>query len=238
MRLKAVDALRALLFAGVFGASTSAAAGPVVVELFTSQGCNSCPPADEILGELAEKPDVIALSLNVDYWDYLGWKDEFAKAAHTSRQRDYQSSFGARTIYTPQMVLQGETAVVGNQAIQVMTAMDVHQSNPNEAEVTLSRDGGQLLAQIEPVFANLEGPATIWLIGYTGPHAVPIGRGENAGRTITYYNVVREMRQVDEWDASSSRQFRLDIDDNMRGYAVLVQKDLVGRIYGAGKIEF
>ena len=220
------------------GAASAAQAGPVVIELYTSQGCNSCPPADEILGQYAAKDDVVALSLNVDYWDYLGWRDEFGKPEHTLRQRAYQSSFGARTIYTPQIVVHGRQAVVGNQAVQVMTAVDGHLRNPSDAEVTLVREGDDLVATISPAFSNLAGPATVWLIGYSGPHDVSIRHGENAGRTITYHNVARSLEQVGEWDANSSIEFRAPINEKMRGYAVIVQKDLVGPVYGAQKIEF
>lgn len=235
--------MKASLFGAVFAAvslvgGAAATADPVVVELYTSQGCNSCPPADEILGEFVDRDDVIALSLNVDYWDYLGWRDEFGKAEHTMRQRAYQASFGARTIYTPQMVVQGREGVVGNRPGQVYAAVDGHNAQPNQAIVDVERDGNALIARIAPAVEGLSGPATIWLVGYTGPHAVPIRHGENAGRTITYHNVARTLTQVSEWDCRTPVQFRVDIDPSMRGYAVIVQKDLVGPIYGAQKIEF
>lgn len=226
----------ALASAAFFGGA--AIADPVVVELYTSQGCNSCPPADEILGEIAGRDDVIALSLNVDYWDYLGWRDEFAKPAHTTRQRAYQAGFGARSIYTPQMVIDGRIGVIGNQPGQVYEAVDAQIAAPNQATVRLERDGDALVAQIAPMVEGLRGPATIWLVGYTGPHAVPIRHGENAGRTITYHNVARSLRQVSEWDGATPVQFHVDVDAAMRGYAVIVQEGLVGPIYGAEKIEF
>jgi len=96
--------------------------GPVVVELFTSQGCSSCPPADKILGELAKRDDVIALSLHVDYWDYLGWKDDFASPAHTARQQGYATALGERMMFTPQMIIGGTDSVVGSRAMELISA--------------------------------------------------------------------------------------------------------------------
>ena len=145
-----------------FGARTEAAS-PVVVELFTSQGCSSCPPADEILGDLAMRPDVLALSLNVDYWDYLGWKDTFALPGNAVRQRQYVAGWGGRTVYTPQMVIGGAVDVVGNKRRAVESALQKLAATPAAAEIRLSRTAdGAVTAQISATGATAK-PAVVWL---------------------------------------------------------------------------
>lgn len=242
MRLKAVDALRALLFASALGASTSVAAGPVVVELFTSQGCSSCPPADELLGELADEPSVVALSLHVPYWDYIGWKDQFATPAFEQRQRKYNAVFGRPNVYTPQLVVQGREHMPGNRAAGVMMTVTDYARKQNPADVRLRREGDELVVDVAPAGAAdqdaMNRAATIWVFGYTGPHEVTPDRGENRNDTITYHNVVREYRRARDWDAATPIQFRVEIDDQMGGYAVVVQEDQFGGVYGAGKIDF
>ena len=125
-------------------AGVAAAGEAVVVELFTSQGCSSCPPADRILGELAERDDVIALALHVDYWDYLGWKDEFASPQYTKRQRAYARAAGERTIYTPQMVIGGQDHVIGSRPMKVSQAIQKHIAKAQPVRVQLKRNGDTL----------------------------------------------------------------------------------------------
>lgn len=218
--------------------SRAEAGEPVVVELYTSQGCSACPPADALLQKLALRQDVIALSLNVDYWDYLGWKDEFGRPEHTLRQRAYQANFNERSVYTPQIVVHGRFGVIGSKPTAVVDAIARAASQPDMAAVSLERRGDALIARIAPLTSRMPTENTVWLIGYSGPHSAPIRHGENAGRTITYVNVARSLDAVDVWDGSAPVQFRADIQPGVTGYAVIVQNALVGPILGAARIDF
>ncbi|MEO1291650.1 MAG: DUF1223 domain-containing protein [Pseudomonadota bacterium] len=222
----------------LFGlAADPVTASPVLVELYTSQGCSSCPPADALLAEMVEQDDVIALTLNVDYWDYLGWRDKLAKPEHTARQRAYQKAWMARSIYTPQIVVQGETGVIGSRRGEVFAAINRHAARPAQAAVSLAANGGTLNIGIEPLAEGVEGPASVWLVSYTGPHVVPIGRGENAGRQVTYHNVSRSIDRIAEWDCRTPVSLTAEIDPAVKGYAVIVQKDRVGPVLAAARWE-
>jgi hypothetical protein len=214
---------------------TTAAADPVVVELFTSQGCNSCPPADSLLGELAAQEDVIALSLHVDYWDYLGWKDPFAQRVHTERQVKYRDKAGARSIYTPQMVIQGADHLVGSRRAQVLRSIDKHQKRATRNSVDVSVDGGSLVVTVTPRKGR-PGQGQVWLVGYDKAKTVHIKRGENRGRKITYHNVVANWVSVGEWNGRAET-FKVPKPDN-DGVAVIVQSGEVGPVLGAARLEF
>jgi hypothetical protein len=163
-----------------------------VVELFTSQGCSSCPAADRILGELAHGGRVIALSVPVDYWDYLGWKDTLAQHAHSLRQRGYAGGRGDRQVYTPQVVVNGATQVIGSDRAAIEAAC----KNAPALPISVSRKGDAVEIDIG---AGQGAPATVWLLTVARATPVAIGRGENQGRTITYSNVVRSWQRVAEW---------------------------------------
>lgn len=213
-----------------------AMAGPTVVELFTSQGCSSCPPADKLLGELAADPDLIALTFNVDYWNYLGWTDRFSKAEHSQRQHDYGMSRrwkDSLPIYTPQMVVHGAVGVVGSRRRDVAHALTALSAQRDKADVALARDGDRLAITISA--ENTAPEARVLLIAFSGPHEEAIGQGENRGRSVTYHNVVREITDLGPW-RDAAAQFDVDIDLAMRGYAVLVQEPKGGPIFGAGQI--
>ncbi|MEM6677970.1 MAG: DUF1223 domain-containing protein [Pseudomonadota bacterium] len=178
-----------LALAGAFGAADRARAeGPVLVELFTSQGCSSCPPADEVLGALAKRDDVVALSFHVDYWDYLGWRDTFADAGHTKRQYGYRDAWGARVVYTPQIVVAGRVGVVGSRAREVVEAVEsaVAASEDFAGHIAISRSQGGLMADLIEIPAEAE----LHVALFSQIETVAIARGENAGREITYTNVV------------------------------------------------
>jgi len=231
--------LRALALACAVAAAAAAAAradGPTVVELFTSQGCSSCPPADALLAELAGRDDVLALSLHVDYWDYIGWKDPFAAAACTERQRDYARHFGLGYVYTPQMVVQGRRQMTGSDRAAVlaaigreaaMPAMTVEVAGDAAAAAALlpARDGGEA--------------ATVWAVAFDDGHTTRVERGENRGRTLSYANVVREMRRVGEWRGQAARLAlpMADLAPGRDAVAVLVQSDSRGVILGAGVLR-
>lgn len=196
MILKAPLAAAASLAAVFFVALPAASAdGPVVVELFTSQGCNSCPPADRVLGELAERPDVLPLSFHVTYWDRLGWPDTLGLEAATERQRGYARAMDSRRVYTPQAVIGGRIELVGSRRREVREIIDLLAGRPAPAP-SLIVDGDRIR-----VGAG-EGAATLWLISFDERRTVAIERGENAGRTITYHNVVREIRPLGEWSGA------------------------------------
>lgn len=174
----------------------------VVVELYTSQGCSSCPPADELLKELAKMDDVIPLALHVDYWDYIGWKDSFANPAFTKRQRSYARAAGHRTVYTPQMIVGGTDHVVGYKPMELAKLIERQHDAPHPADLKLVRNGDQLSIKCAP-FSASPTPLLVQLVRYKPSETVAIGRGENAGRTITYYNIVTEWSQLGTWDGTT-----------------------------------
>jgi hypothetical protein len=211
---------------------------PVVVELFTSQGCNSCPPADEFLGELASEPGIIALSLHVDYWDYIGWRDPYASPAATARQRQYVRRLGLRYVYTPQMVIDGHADVAGLQRQNVLRTIEKAAVGRKALEVRFERaNGGRIVI---PDGHAPEGGAAVWLAVYDGSHQTKVPRGENAGRRLRNYNVVRELTRIGIWQGE-----RLEIPFDMAaaaaqgrdGCAVIVQERPAGPVLGAAAIR-
>lgn len=211
---------------------------PVVVELYTSQGCSSCPPADALLGELAARDDVIALSLHVDYWDYIGWKDTFASMATTSRQRAYGRALKSRYIYTPEMIIDGRKDVVGSRRQDVESLIAEAASRPKPVKLRFEDvNGGRVVI---PAGHAPEGGASVWLAIYDGSHEVPIGRGENGGRSLVYHNVVRELEQIGAWNGEELI-IPVDLADaaarGRAGCAVIVQQGRVGPVLGAIKMD-
>jgi hypothetical protein len=160
-----------------------------LVELFTSQGCSSCPPADRLAGELAKRDDVIVLSYNVDYWDYLGWRDTLAKPEYSQRQYDYAHARGDGNVYTPQMIFNGSDHTVGSNAQKVEKALAT--ANPLSNIMQIKRNAEEISVSIEADAAV--GDATLWLFAVAPKLQQAIARGENAGESIAYYNVVRNM---------------------------------------------
>lgn len=166
-----------------------------VAELFTSQGCSSCPPADKLWNELATRDDVLALTLPVHYWDYLGWKDTLARAEHTVRQRGYSRALNTRGIYTPQGIVNGAIDVVGSRKAQVLSAVSRAQGLGQSASVDIALDGNTVVVSTNAL-TDASRDATVWLITYLPGEDVQIGRGENAGRSVRYANIVRELRPL------------------------------------------
>lgn len=246
--LAAMRLLAALIAgAGVLSvmANQAALAGPrnqVVVELYTSQGCNSCPPADRLLGELAARNDLIALTFNVDYWDYLGWKDTLAQPAHTERQRHYAAALRNRSVYTPQMVIGGRQHAVGSDAPAVEAAIESEKGHMSAAipDLRLLHRDGRILVSLGAV-PNKRANATIWLVRYDQRRDVPIQRGENAGNKLSYYNVVRDMRALGQWRGQAWEMdlSREELAEGGRdGCAIIVQKGPVGPVLAAARIAF
>ena len=208
---------------------------PVVVELFTSQGCSSCPPADELMHALAERDDVIALALHVDYWDYIGWKDEFADPRNAERQRAYATTAGRRSIYTPEMIVNGLTDIVGAKPMEIAKAIAIHKEYPQAVSLSLTRKGEQV--QIDAtVLRSGSGPMVVQMLRYTPQRKARITRGENAGRTITYANVTEDWKVLREWDGKSP----LSLAARAPGDApvvVLIQAARMGPILAAAQLR-
>lgn len=175
---------------------------PVVVELYTSQGCSSCPPADEFLAELAAHRDVIALALHVDYWDYIGWADSFAQPAFTERQKRYARAVKSRMIYTPQMIIGGLDRVEGNTPDAVVKLIGKHKGAVSPVRLAVERQGDTVVirAVADPALAA---GAEVQIVRFAPEATVAIERGENAGRTVTYRNIVREWTKVADWPGTA-----------------------------------
>jgi len=202
--------------AAIAGAATatSAAAGPrAVVELFTSQGCSSCPPADRLLGELAKDSSILTMSLPVDYWDYLGWKDTLALHGHTNRQHAYAEARGDGQVYTPQVVVNGVVHVLGSDkaAIEKAIAQTDSADKPLALPVTIALDEGAVTVTV-PAAVDEHRSGEVWLCPVTSEVPVVIGRGENHGRTITYHNVVRRWVKLGDWNGTA-QTFTLKLSD-------------------------
>ena len=221
----ALSSLAALALAASLSA---AAAQPLtVVELFTSQGCSSCPPANANLIKVKDQPGVLALSFNVTYWDYLGWKDIFGRQEFTQRQVSYEPPLGHDGPFTPQVVVNGHAAVVGAAPgeIQHLIASTGRTSGPS-----LSLDGGKISIGAGAVPT---GRADVWLVRYAkGVVEVPVARGENTGRTLPHANVVHSLKKLGSWTGDATA---LDLPPASDGLstAVLVQSPSGGPILAA-----
>lgn len=185
----------------------------VVVELFTSQGCSSCPPADAIVTELAERDEVLPLSLHVDYWDYIGWKDAFAQPQFTTRQKAYAQAAGKRTIYTPQMVVQGVDHVVGVKPMKLAELLMRHKSELRFSKaLSVFAEKGAVEVALRPQ-PGLPQKMRLQFVRFDAHERVEINRGENAGRVIDYTNIVTEWRAVSDWDGRQETRFDMVLDD-------------------------
>jgi hypothetical protein len=207
---------------------------PVVVELYTSQGCSSCPPADELLVDLAARPDVVALSLHVDYWDYIGWKDPYGSPMNTDRQRRYAESLGLPYVFTPQIVVDGRRSLVGSRRGEVMRAIETSAAKRKALDIRfVSEGGGKVMI---PAGHAPEAGATVWLAVYDRSHETEVKRGENTGRTIRNANVVRRFERIGTW-TGQALEIPLDLSAaaarGRDGCAVIVQEGRYGPVLGA-----
>ena len=212
--------------------SAEAQTRPVIVELFTSQGCSSCPPADAYLHDLTGRRNVLPLSFNVDYWDYLGWRDTLASPDNTARQRAYGRALGLSGVYTPQMVVDGVAEGIGSNRRKIDALIAAREPAANEVPMSLKEEDGRLTVSIAAGAAPRK-PATIWLIRYATSKTVDIERGENRGRTITYVNVVRGIAPIGMWDGRKMRIMLPEEDvmpDKNARCVVLLQASGPGRI--------
>ena len=177
-----------------------------VVELFTSQGCSSCPPADKIIGELAKDPSIIAMSMPIDYWDYLGWKDTLADSRFSARQKAYSRMRGDRDVYTPQAVINGSLHVIGSDRESIENAIHAtrEEGGVMSIPVTMTQSGKQLTVSVA---ASSKAPVAqhgeVWICSISKAVPISIGRGENRGQEITYHNVVRNLVKLGDWSGNS-----------------------------------
>lgn len=254
-----VAALAAQASAGWAQSADAPARGPVVLELYTAQGCAACPPADQMLADLARRDDVIPLALHVDYWDYIGWADVFADPEHAERQKRYARVNGLGTIYTPQVVIAGTRIMEGFRVAEVAEAIAAELALPPEVRLTLTLSAEGLLTidavpvEAEPVIASRATGLTlgamaalapdepepahdVQLVRYL-PHAqVEITDGENAGLTADYVNIVTEWRTVGSWDLAGAFRLELPIEGE-QPVVVLVQEPRQGAIVAAARLD-
>jgi hypothetical protein len=216
-----------------------------VVELFTSQGCASCRPADEVMADIAKDPNVIALSFSVDYWDYLGWKDTFARPEFTKRQKAYAEGRGDRSVYTPQVVINGRDHVVGSDEAAIRAAITGADANGHGLTVDIEArvEGDRIVVEV-PAGAKPPGmKAAVWIASYRQPETVSIDHGENAGNAITYTNIVDHWQVLGMWDGAPMRvDLPLSdiVSDRVVGCAVILQSKRDGKpgpILGAARID-
>lgn len=195
----------ATVFLLLAGYSFAAASPRALLELFTSQGCSSCPPADKLLGQFAADSSLVALSLPIDLWDYLGWKDTLALPGHSARQRAYARLRGDRDIYTPQMIVNGSMHVLASDRAAIERAIAETSRNVEimSLPVLLSVGDGKLTATLKPASGG-QARGEVWLCPIASVVSVAIGRGENGGHTITYHNVVRSWRKLGDFGGAES----------------------------------
>ena len=239
MKRRSVALSLAVIASATLTAVVASAAEPRgVIELFTSQGCSSCPPADKLAGELARDPSLIVLSLPVDYWDYLGWKDTLALPGHTNRQRAYSKARGDREVYTPQVVVNGVKHVLGSDKTAIENAVTQTHNQPGTLSLPVSMSvAGEQISVSVPGGKNGATKGEVWLCPITRNAEVVIGRGENSGSTITYHNVVRRWVKLGDW-TGAAHTFTLPKQDvaGADAVAVLVQsgtKEAPGNMLGA-----
>jgi hypothetical protein len=233
------------LIAGLLWPATSEA-GPsrprAVIELFTSQGCSSCPPADLLLREYAAAPDVVALSYPVRIWDHLGWRDTLATEANTRRQAAYAEARGDRQVYTPQAIVNGLYHVVGSERSQIEARCRqslLRGAGALSVPVSIARDGNRLVVDVEAWPSGQAPESRLLVVTYDRVHTVRIERGENRGRSLTYHNVVRTIEDRGPWTGAAVHIELSAPADEGTGVAVLVQargpRSDPGMIVGAAR---
>jgi hypothetical protein len=218
------------LASGVYAQST-----PVVVELFTSQGCMSCPPADSFLTELARRDDVIALALHVDYWDYIGWKDKFASREFTKRQKAYAHAGGRRMIYTPQMIIGGVDDVVVSDKAAINRMIQARRQMAKTIEISVVPGDGTYRIEVTNISSPVRSMA-VQLVRFYHGESIDIERGENAGQRITYSNVVTKWELLGAWDGQSPLTLNADVEAGENA-VLLIQKAPYGAILAASVLR-
>lgn len=236
MNMRSLFLMSVLAFAALPASATEMRTAPrAVVELFTSQGCSSCPPADAILSEIGARKDIIALAYHVDYWDYIGWRDTFGSPAYSTYQRNYASARHEPRVYTPQLMVNGQKDVVGSRRGEVNSAL-------SEAALPITLD---LMEKDGLISISAKGnvdfsSAQLWLVTFKKTASVAIGRGENRNKTLEYSHIVTSRQLIGMWDRDEGVSLKLPINgllgDMSDGAAILIQQDvdgLPGPILGA-----
>ena len=233
---------RAVILLLLAGTASPAAAGDdqttVVVELFTSQGCSSCPPADAYLGELSQRPGVLALAYHVDYWNYIGWTDPYASKLATQRQRDYSRQLNMRYVYTPQMVINGTMEGIGSERETIGPLIKAAmEEKALRQHVSIVREApGKLAVHIDA--GSTSEPATIWLVGFDRERSTAVLHGENEGQTLHEYQIVRSSEAIGTWNGEAlDLLLPADKPAGDGGVAVLLQQGGSGRIIGAAVLK-
>jgi hypothetical protein len=223
-----------IFFMLLFVSVPAQAGGPVLVELYTSQGCSSCPPADKFAGVLAKRADVVILTLPVTYWDRLGWKDSLAKPQWTQRQRYYSRAMGKRIVYTPQMVIDGKFHTVGSSRRKVFNLIEKRKKENSAApNLKLEQRGQKLLLSLDA--RKLKNPLTLWRIDFIKEKSVAIGAGENSGETVTYYHVAKHLSPLRNWNGKKHAQ-ALTIKKGFDGVAVFLQEKNYGEVFASASV--
>lgn len=206
----------------------------VVLELFTSQGCAACPPADELIGAFAGRDDVIALSLHVDYWDYIGWEDSFADAVFTERQKRYARSWNRSTVFTPQIIVGGMDEAKSARRSVVNDLLAEHKARPARVRLSMTRGEGGALRVEATAEPPLSSEADVVLIRYTPHAAVEVTSGENNGRRLTHFNVVTSLETVTRWDGQGTLQLTISAPGDDPA-VVMVQEKGQGAVLAAAR---
>lgn len=236
MRRKLIAlATAACCMVAVFMVPVSAEQRPVVVELFTSQGCSSCPPADAMLAQLQERDDVICIALHVDYWDYIGWKDKFGDPAHAVRQRAYAHKAGRRSVYTPEMIVNGQTDIVGSKPMKLSKAIAEHKMQPVEVDLDITRTDGTLVIDAKNLTDGL-GEMSVQMLRLIPEETTEITRGENTGKTIAYRNIAKDWTVLGTWDGTAPLRLETPIT-GPSPVVVLIQSGTAGRIVAAAQLD-
>ena len=219
----------------------SSVPAPMVVELFTAEGCSSCPPADALLGELAQRQYVLPLSFHVDYWDYIGWKDRFADPLFTRRQHAYAEAQGSSMVYTPQLIVAGAIDVVGSDRKAVEKALKIAYTRNTMYRIHVMREkDGRVVVQFPD--APIGVPATVWLVTYQRSEESHVKAGENAGRDLMTYNVVRSLQKVGMWTGPAT-EIELKLDQQAKANspdacAIIANQAEHGPIIAAAAFNF
>lgn len=213
------------------GATAHAEQDLVLIELFTSQGCSSCPPADALLGELAARDDVLPLGLHVDYWDYLGWRDTFGLPAATERQKSYRDAWDARYVYTPQIVVDGQVEVRGPREADLEAAIAEVRAVPGRTSIELMAEGATLRCRV----GDAPEGSIVWMARYDLEETVRIERGENAGREITYHNVVETIEALGPAPGPGEDMLVVPQPQPGKGIAMWVQAPNGGRVLAVAR---
>jgi hypothetical protein len=242
----------AVIAALLLGAPAALAENPAqspkaVLELFTSQGCSSCPAADALFVELAKDPGLIALTMPVTYWDYLGWKDTLGQDAFSKRQKLYAKTRGDGQIYTPQAVINGAAHMVGSNKAELAQAVQEQAGQPLPVAVSVAEEAGMLRIRLSPARPGDQTSGGVWVVPISRLVTVPIERGENKGRSVSYANVVRAIVRVGDWSGTAATLSAPLASTQAAGadsYVVLVQADqpskygmIPGAILGAARAK-